>query len=78
MKLKESHNGFTEREIHSKALLNQDTNALLKYKIQKNRMSNVSSTMNELQNLKTEFDEVKSEISEIKNLLHKIIKDLEQ
>lgn len=78
VKLKEVHNGFSERDIHSKAILNQDRNALLRYKIQKNRMSNVSSTSNEVQSLRTEFDEVKSEISEIKNLLQKIIKGLEQ
>lgn len=78
IKLKEVHNGFSERDIHSKAILNQDVNALLRYKIQKNKLSSVSSTSNELQSLKAEFDTVKIEILEIKSLLQKIVKGLEQ
>lgn len=78
LKLKETHNGFSERDIHSKAILNQDRNALLKYKIQRSKLSSASATSQELQSLKTEFTEMKTEISELKSLLHKIAKGLEQ
>lgn len=77
IQLKEKHNGFSERDIHSKAILNQDKNALLKYKIQKSKLSNADVTSKELQSLKSEFIDMKQEIFEIKNLLHRIIRGLE-
>lgn len=78
VKLKEIHNGFSERDIHSKAILNQDMNALLKYKIQRSKLSSATTASQELRILKSEFDQIKTEISELKSLLQKIAKGLEQ
>lgn len=72
VKLKEIHNGFSERDIHSKAILNRDKDALLKYKIQKNRLNSVSSNAKEIESLKNEVISVREELNEIKNLLLKI------
>lgn len=72
VKLKEVHNGFSERDIHSKAILSKDRDALLKYKIQKNRMNSLSSTAKDVESLRSEFLSLKEELSEIKNLLLKI------
>ena len=77
IKLKEVHNGFSERDIHSKAILNQDKNALLRYKIQRNRLNIVTSTSQELKTMREEFDELKTEITELKSLLQKIARGLE-
>ncbi len=77
LKLKEVHNGFSERDIHSKAILNQDRSALLKYKIQRNRLDSAASTSNDLRAMREEFDELKTEITELKSLLQKIARGLE-
>ena len=72
IKLKETHNGFSERDIHSKAIISKDTDALLKYKIQKNRMTSISSNARELESIRSEFNSLREEMSEIKHLLLKI------
>ena len=78
LKLKESHNGFSERDIHSKAILNQDRSALIKYKIQRNRLDSATSTSSEVKAIKEEFDDLKKEIKELKSLLQTIARGLEQ
>lgn len=77
IQLKENHNGFSERDIHSKAILNQDKNALLRYKIQKSKLSNAAVTSKELQSLKSEFIDMKEDMKEMKILLNRIIRGLE-
>jgi hypothetical protein len=72
IKLKEVHNGFSERDIHSKAILSRDNDSLLKYKIQKNRMNSISSSAKEMESLKSEFISIKEELNEIRNLLLRI------
>lgn len=70
IKMKEVVGGFTERDINSKALLNTDMDSLLKYKIQKRRLS---SSM-EMEKIKTDVNELKSELDEIKQLLLTLVK----
>ena len=74
IKMKEVVAGFTERDVESKALINTDMESLLKYKIQKRRLSgnqNVEKLQNEVQNLK-------NELIEIKQLLLTIVKSNQQ
>lgn len=73
IKLKEVHNGFSERDIHSKAILNQDRDAFLKYKIQRQRTSRIDENAADMTKFRTEVLELKSEVAEIKNLLLKLI-----
>lgn len=72
IELKEAKNGFTERDLHSKAILNTDNNSLLKYKIQRNRFNNMASNGAEIENIKNDFLSLKSELCEIKQLLLQI------
>jgi hypothetical protein len=72
VKLKETKNGLSERDLHSKAILNTDNSLLLKYKIQKSRQMNVQNNSTEIERLKSEFQSLKSEISEIKQILLQI------
>jgi len=62
-------NGFTERDANSKAILNTDINSLLKYKIQKRKISDIDKTRDEIQAIYSEVDDIKNDIREIKNLL---------
>jgi hypothetical protein len=75
VKLKETHNGFSERDIHSKAILSRDKDSLLKYKIQRTKMNSVASNMKDMESLKEEVLSIKEELTEIKNILLKIISD---
>jgi hypothetical protein len=68
----DSVKGFTERDADSKAILNTDLDALLKYKIQKRRMSDINKTKTEMADMKGELDSLKQDLIEIKSLLHKI------
>ena len=68
IELRESRNGFSQRDLHSKAILNRDADSLFKYKVQRNRMF---STSNELENINIEFNALKEELREIKALLIK-------
>jgi hypothetical protein len=72
IKLKETHNGFSERDIHSKAIISKDADSLLKYKIQKNRMGHIASNARELESIRSEFNSLREELGEIKHLLLKI------
>jgi hypothetical protein len=73
VELTEKVSGFTERDYYSKALLNTDTDALLKHKLQKHRHGKVQETSFELQRVRDEMVSLKSDMSEIKSLLKKII-----
>lgn len=73
IKLKEVHNGFSERDIHSKAILNRDRDALLKYKIQRQRSTKINENVADMAKFQSEVYELKSEVAEIKNLLLKLI-----
>ena len=73
VELAEKVSGFTERDYYSKAILNTDTDALLKHKLQKHRHGKVQETSVELQRVRDEMVSLKSDMSEIKSLLKKII-----
>ena len=64
--------GFTERDMSSKAILNTDIDALLRYKIQKRKISDINRNRNELTAMQVEIDGIKSDLGEIKSLLLKI------
>lgn len=66
LELKEKVAGFTERDIHSKALLQTDKGALLKYRLQKQKHK---ESTHELNRMKNEISELKNDLGEIKQLL---------
>jgi hypothetical protein len=66
LELREQALGFTERDAHSKAILNTDRNALLKHKMQKER--HMQSTQ-EVNKMKDEICSLKDDLCEIKKLL---------
>lgn len=72
IELKDSKNGFSERDLHSKAILNKDSDMLLKYKIQRNRQTTMNASVAEIEKIKTEFQTLKSELCDIKQLLLQI------
>ena len=67
--------GFTERDKNSKAILNTDMDSLLKYKIQKRKISDINKSRNEITLIRGEVDSIKSDLNEIKHLLLKITKE---
>jgi hypothetical protein len=69
--------GFTERDLSSKAILNTDIDALLRYKIQKRKISDINKSRNEITAMQVELDSIKSDLGEIKHLLLKITKERE-
>jgi len=75
IKIAEPIRGFTERDKNSKAILNTDMDSLLKYKIQKRKISDINKSRNEIILIRDEVDSIKSDLSEIKQLLLKITKE---
>jgi hypothetical protein len=69
IELKDKVDGFTERDAHSKAILNTDRDALLKYRIQKQRYSKVNQNNEEFAKVKDEICNIKDDLCEIKKLL---------
>jgi hypothetical protein len=78
IKIAEPVRGFTERDRNSKAILNTDMDSLLKYKIQKRKISDINKSRNEIALIRDEVDSIKSDLSEIKQLLLKITKEREE
>ena len=72
IKIAEPVRGFTERDKNSKAILNTDMNSLLKYKIQKRKISDINKSTNEIGLIRKEMDEIKSDLNEIKSMLFQI------
>ena len=70
LKILEPVSGFTERDAHSKAILNTDIDLLLKYKIQRRKMANSK----EIENIREDVTNLKNEMIEIKELLLTLIK----
>jgi hypothetical protein len=70
-------NGFTERDVSSKAILNTDVESLLKYKIQKRKMSEINKTRMDMTTVQHEIDCMKNDLCEIKQLLMQITKKVE-
>ena len=74
IKIAEPVRGFTERDRNSKAILNTDMDSLLKYKIQKRKISDINKSTNEIGLIRKEVDQIKSDLTEIKNMLLQITK----
>jgi hypothetical protein len=71
IELSEPIHGFTERDAHSKALLNTDLSGLMKYKLQRQRHFEGIQEMNKV---KSDIVSLKDELKEIKELLLMISK----
>jgi len=73
IQLEEKAEGITERDIHSKALLNTDAEALLRYKIKRQKNLDQRRMSNELDFLKTKVEDLSSDITDIKTLLTELV-----
>jgi hypothetical protein len=71
VELEEKVNGFTERDTHSKALLNTDLESYLNYKKRKQK---VISQNKEMDNMKSQINEMRGEMSEIRDLLQQLLR----
>jgi len=71
VELEEKVNGFTERDTHSKALLNTDLESYLNYK---KRRKKVVSQNKEMDNMKSQINEMRGEMSEIRDLLQQLLR----
>ena len=69
LKISEPVHGFTERDAHSKAILNTDVDSLLRYKIQKKKLKDINSNKEEILSVKMEVEQIKNDLVEIKTLL---------
>jgi len=72
IKLVDPLNGFTERDKHSKAILNTDVDSYLKYKIQRRNMSDINRSTQDLGVIRNEVNELKKDLTEIKSMLLQI------
>jgi hypothetical protein len=66
--LKILDNEHLVRDVKTNAVLNTDLSSLEKYKAKREREKKVSSTINEIENMK-------DEIKEIKSLLYQLLKE---
>ncbi len=66
IELSEPIHGFTERDAHSKALLNTDLNGLKKYKLQRERHF---QNIQEMNRVKSDIVSLKNDLKEIKDIL---------
>lgn len=75
IQLAERVSGFSERDLHSKALLNTDTDALIRYKLQKQRALRVAQSSEDIVSMKQELSCLKNDLNCIKEMLLKITKE---
>jgi len=73
VELDEKVAGITHRDTHSKALLNSDMDAFLKYKKRKQKMLDQKNTNKSVSELKEELHDLKSEITQIKEMITLLI-----
>jgi len=66
IELSEPIHGFTQRDAHSKALLNTDLSGLTKYKLQRERHF---QNIQEMNKVKSDISSLRDELKEIKHLL---------
>jgi hypothetical protein len=66
IELSEPIHGFTERDAHSKALLNTDLSGLMKYKLQRERHF---QNIQEMNRVKSDIVSLKNDLKEIKDIL---------
>ncbi len=72
IELDEKISGFTERDLHSKAILNTDSVGLLRYKINRQKNIKINKGVAEAHRVADEMFELKNEMNEIKKLLLQI------
>ena len=72
IKLAEPLNGFTERDKHSKAILNTDMDSYLKSKVQRRNMLDINKITQDLGVIRNEVNELKKDLTEIKSMLLQI------
>ena len=72
IKLAEPLNGFTERDKHSKAILNTDMDSYLKSKVQRRNMLDINKSTQDLGVIRNEVNELKKDLTEIKSMLLQI------
>lgn len=75
IQLAEKVSGFSERDLHSKALLNTDTDALIRYKLQKQRALRDTQSSEDIVSMKQELLCLKNDLNCIKEMLLKITKE---
>jgi hypothetical protein len=75
IKLAEKVAGFSERDTYSRAILNTDTDGLLRYKLQKEKALRNIQDSEDIVVVKEELSSLKNELRDIKELLLKITKE---
>ena len=75
IKLAEKVAGFSERDTYSRAILNTDTDGLLRYKLQKEKALRNIQDSEDIIVVKEELSSLKNELRDIKELLLKITKE---
>jgi hypothetical protein len=75
IKLAEKVAGFSERDTYSRAILNTDTDGLLRYKTQRERALRNIQSNEDIIVVKEELSSLKNELRDIKELLLKITKE---
>jgi hypothetical protein len=75
IQLTEKVSGFSERDLHSKALLNTDTDAHKRYKLQKQRALRDTQSSEDIVSMKQELSCLKNDLNCIKEMLLKITKE---
>lgn len=73
LELKEKINGFNERDVHSKAILCNDKDGLLSYKIQRTKTKIFNETVSDMHKMKSEIFSLKGDLEDIKKLLSAIV-----
>jgi hypothetical protein len=75
IQLVEKISGFSERDSHSRAILNTDTDGLLRYKLQKEKALRNIQSNEDIVVVKNELSSLKNELRDIKEMLLKITKE---
>ena len=75
IQLSEKVSGFSERDLHSRAILNTDTDGLLRYKMQRQRALRDNKSGEDIIIVKEELSSLKNELRDIKEMLLKITKE---
>jgi hypothetical protein len=75
IQLVEKISGFSERDLHSKALLNTDIDAHKRYKLQKQRALRDTQSSEDIVSMKQELSCLKNDLNCIKEMLLKITKE---
>jgi RNA binding exosome subunit len=75
IQLAEKVSGFSERDLYSRAVLNTDTDGLLRYRLQKQKALRDNQSIHDIIIVKEELSSLKNELRDIKEMLLKITKE---